>query len=379
VITAATNTAVVHPVTVRLLGSTLVMPESQPVRRETIHRRSTHLHTCSSNLLGVDALAGLLDGPRAQGAFLLKVVMRPPWSLRIEDGAPLALFTVLDGGAWLVHPGLDDPVHLQAGDTVVARGPEHYTVADEPDRPPDMFVGPGGDCRDAAGNHLAEPLRLGVRTWGNDAAGPTTLLTGTYALTGEVGARLLRALPPVLVLHRADLHGADQHGADHHRDDPGSPLVTLLAAEVERDAPGQEAVLDRLLDLLLITALRAWFARPQARPPAWYAASADPVVGRALRLLHHNPAHPWTVAQLAGATGVSRATLARRFTDLVGEPPMAFLTGWRLALAADLLRDPDTTLGAVAHQVGYGSPFALSTAFKRAHGVSPRVHRATPA
>jgi AraC-like DNA-binding protein len=153
-------------------------------------------------------------------------------------------------------------------------------------------------------------------------------------------------------------------------------LTTLLGVELARDEPGQEAVLDRLLDLLLITALRAWFARPEAAPPAWYAAHADPVVGRALQLLHHNPAHPWTVAALAAATGVSRATLARRFTELVGEPPMAFLTGWRLALAADLLRDPEQTIGAVARQVGYGSPFALSTAFKRARGVSPRDHRA---
>jgi AraC-like DNA-binding protein len=308
----------------------------------------------------MDELAGLLDGPRAQGAFLLKVVLSPPWSLRIADEAPLAIFTVLDGDAWLLHPGLAEPAHLQSGDTVVARGPDHYTVADRPDRAPNLFIGPGGDCRDAAGVHVAETMRLGVRTWGNDAAGPTTMLTGTYALTGEVGSRLLRALPPVVVLRRADWD---------------SPLVGLLATEVEREAPGQEAVLDRLLDLLLITALRAWFARPEAAPPAWYAASADPVVGRAVALLHHNPAHPWTVAELATATGVSRATLARRFTDLVGEPPMAFLTGWRLALATDLLRDPDTTLGAVARQVGYGSPFALSTAYKRAHGVSPRGRR----
>ena len=98
---------------------------------------------------------------------------------------------------------------------------------------------------------------------------------------------------------------------------------------------------------------------------------ADPLVGRALQLLHHNPARPWTVGSLAAATGVSRATLARRFTELVGEPPMQFLTGWRLALAADLLRDPDTTLAAVARRVGYSTPFALSTAFKRARGVSP--------
>ena len=134
-------------------------------------------------------------------------------------------------------------------------------------------------------------------------------------------------------------------------------------------------MLDRLLDLLLIAVLRAWFARPEAEAPAWYRAHGDPVVGRALRLLHNNPAHPWTVATLAAEIGVSRAALARRFTELVGEPPMTFLTGWRLALAADLLREPDATVGAVARQVGYGSPFALSTAFKRVRGVSPQQHR----
>lgn len=307
----------------------------------------------------MDALAGLLDGPRAQGAFQLKAVMAPPWSLRIADEAPLAIFTLLEGDAWVVHPA-SGPLRLQPGDTVVVRGPDHYTVADRPDRAPQLFIGPGGDCRDTAGRHVAEALRLGVRTWGHPD-GPTVLLTGAYGLSGEVGTRLLRALPPVLVL---------RHG------EWDSPLVGLLATELGRDEPGQEAVLDRLLDLLLITALRTWFARPEAAPPGWYAASADPVVGRALALLHHNPAHPWTVATLATAVGVSRATLARRFTDLVGEPPMAFLTGWRLDLAADLLRDPDTTVGAVARQVGYGSPFALSTAFKRARGVSPREHRA---
>jgi AraC-like DNA-binding protein len=96
-------------------------------------------------------------------------------------------------------------------------------------------------------------------------------------------------------------------------------------------------------------------------------------------MLHNNPAHPWTVATLAAETGVSRAALARHFTELVGEPPISYLTGWRLALAADLLRDPDATVGAVARQVGYGSAFALSAAFKRVRGVSPQEHRAAVA
>jgi AraC-like DNA-binding protein len=99
-------------------------------------------------------------------------------------------------------------------------------------------------------------------------------------------------------------------------------------------------------------------------------------VGPVLRLLHNSPQEPWTVARLAQEAGVSRAALARRFNELVGEPPMAYLTGWRITLAADLLREPGATVGSVAPQVGYGSSFALSTAFKRVRGVSPQQHRA---
>ncbi|CAM5397644.1 hypothetical protein SVIOM342S_05057 [Streptomyces violaceorubidus] len=202
-------------------------------------------------------------------------------------------------------------------------------------------------------------MDLGVRTWGDRPDGGTVLLIGTYQMRGEIGGRLLDALPPLLSL-TADVWDC--------------PLTPLLTEEVVRDAPGQEVVLDRLLDLLVITALRAWFARPEAQPPAWYRARADPVVGPVLRLLQDHPAHPWTVAALAAKAGGSRAALARRFTGKApsGEPPMTYLTGWRLALAADRLRDTDDTIGAIARQVGYGSAFALSTAFKRTYGVNPQ-------
>ena len=130
-----------------------------------------------------------------------------------------------------------------------------------------------------------------------------------------------------------------------------------------------------ILDLVVVSALRAWFDRPEAEPPAWYRAQSDPVVGTALRLMQNNPAEPWTVASLASEVNVSRAVLARRFTELVGEPPMTFLTSWRIDLAADLLREPDTTIGAVAGLVGYSSSFALSNAFKRVRGISPQQHR----
>ena len=306
----------------------------------------------------MDAIAGLLDGPRARGAFLLRSTMDPPWSLRIEDEAPLTLVAVVRGDASIVRAG-EGTVSLQAGDVAIVTGPEPYVVADDPATAPQAVIGPDQRCTTPGGDALALMRDLGVRTWGNSPDGSTVLLTGTYLLGGEVSRRVLRALPPLLVLRAGALD---------------SPFVPLLAAEIVKDEPGQEAVLDRLLDLLLIAVLRGWFARPDADAPAWYRAYGDPVVGRALHLLHNDPARPWTVAELATATAVSRAALARRFNELVGEPPMTFLTGWRIALAADLLLEPGATIGSVAREVGYGSPFALSTAFKRVRGISPRAH-----
>jgi AraC-like DNA-binding protein len=308
----------------------------------------------------VDELAGLLDGPRARHAFLLRIVLEPPWSLRIDERAPLALVAMVRGRAWVMS---DDgaAMVLGPGDILVTRGPDPYTLADDPATPVQVVVHPGGRCATLDGRSLAEAMKLGVRTWGNDPDGSTSMLVGTYHLPADVSRRLLGVLPPLLVLARHEWE---------------SPLVGLLSDEIVRDQPGQEAVLDRLLDLLLISALRTWLAGQAGDAPAWYRAGGDPVVGRALRLLQHNPAHPWTVASLAASCGVSRAALARRFSELVGEPPMTYLTSWRLALAADLLREPDATIGGVARQVGYGSPFALSAAFKRERGVSPKRYLA---
>jgi AraC-like DNA-binding protein len=307
----------------------------------------------------MDALAGLLDGARAHGAFLLRSVMEPPWSIRIEDRAPLSLMAMVRGDAWVI-PAAGVPVLVRPGDIALMRGPDPYVVADDPRTPAQIVIHPGQQCTTLDGTDLAQAMDLGVRTWGNDLGGSTVMLTGTYEGASAIGQRLLGALPALVVLPR---------------DGWDSPLVAFLADEIVKDEPGQEVVLDRLLDLLVIAAVRAWFARPDAEAPAWYRAHTDPIVGKALRMLHNNPAHPWTVAELAAECGISRAGLARRFTELVGEPPMTFLTGWRLALAADLLRESDTTIGAVAHKVGYGSPFALSTAFKRVFGVSPREHQ----
>jgi AraC-like DNA-binding protein len=309
----------------------------------------------------MDAVAGLLDGPRARAAFVLRSSMNPPWSLRIADEAPLTVMALARGHAWVVRDGGMPPCRMEVGDVAIFRGPDPYTVADDPATPVQAIIHPGQRCTTVTGEELVEQWARGVRTWGNSPDGATVMLTGTYQLHGDVSQRLLRALPVLLVLRGDELD---------------SPLVPLLAAEIGKDEPGQEAVLDRLLDLLLIAVLRAWFARPDGQAPGWYRAHADPVVGHALRLMHHNPAHTWTLAELAREVGISRAALARRFHELVGEPPMTFLAAWRIALAADLLLEPGATLASVADQVGYGSAFALSSAFKRVRGVSPQQYRA---
>ncbi|TDP40015.1 AraC family transcriptional regulator [Nocardia ignorata] len=284
-------------------------------------------------------------------------LLDPPWSLRVQDQAPLTVLAMIRGKGW-VSTESGSPQQVGAGDVVIFRGPQPYTVSDDPATEPQIIVQPKQVTTTPDGEILCETLTLGVRQWGTDPDGETLMVTGTYESAGAVSTRLLRALPQVAVLPRGDLD---------------SRLLDLLVDEATRDRPAQGAVLDRLLDLLLIAALRAWFARDDA--PAWYHAYSDPLVGKALRLLQHNPAHPWTVVALADAVGMSRAALARRFTELVGEPPMTFLTEWRLSLAADLLAETDSTVESIARQVGYGSAFALSTAFKRHFGVSPRDHR----
>ena len=279
--------------------------------------------------------------------------------MRIADEAPLCLIAVTLGEAWLLPEGGEAHL-LRPGDVAVIRGPDPYVLADDPGTEPQVIILPGNQCVTPDGHDVPLMSYMGVRTWGNSPAGTTVMLNGTYELEGEVSRRLLGALPPLLVLPS---------------DAWESPLLGLLAEEIVKDEPGQEAVLDRLLDLLLIAVLRAWFARPEAQAPGWYRAYSDPVVGKALGLIHNDPAHPWTVAELAAEAGVSRAALARRFNELVGEPPMTFLTEWRLSLAADLLLEPGATIGSVAYQVGYGTPFALSTAFKRVRGISPQQHK----
>lgn len=305
----------------------------------------------------MDVLGTLLDGPRAERAFLLKAVFAGEWSVSIEDEAPLSVIVIAQGSA--VYADGSEARTVNRGDVVLVRGPAPYVFADSPQTPTEVRILPGQVCVDPRGRILNGAMDLGVRTWGNvppDTPDAAVMLIGTYRRETSVGALLFAHLPRSMVLGRVE-----------------SPLVELLSAELVNDRAGQEVVLDRILDLLLVSCLRDALTAADTR--GWLAARDDAVAGPALRVIHERPEEPWTVESLAIRARVSRAVFARRFAERVGEPPLTYLTNWRMALAADLITGTDLTLTAVAGRVGYANPFALSAAFKRVYGVSPAHFR----
>jgi transcriptional regulator GlxA family with amidase domain len=226
-----------------------------------------------------------------------------------------------------------------------------------------MRILPGNRPVTISGDEIGQSMNLGVRTWGapDDGGDTTRLLTGIYDDVGEASRRLLDAIGAVVVRR-----GAAQ----------ASAYVGLLAAESVSDQPGQSAVLDRLLDLVLVDTVRDHFEHNPGQAPGWYSALADELVGAALRAIHADPAAPWSVADLAARVGLSRAAFSRRFGEAVGESPMAYVKRWRMALAADFLADPELPVGRIATRVGYQSPFTFSAAFKAHVGTSPSDYRA---
>jgi AraC-like DNA-binding protein len=294
----------------------------------------------------MDLLQDYLVRARATGAVFARTVAEPPWGLRLGGSIQLAVHTVVRGRAylWLNAPG--SVVELSPGTIALVRGGLDHYIGHEP----------GADCLEPE-EFLARRAQAGSV----DNPQATVFLCGAYQFSGDVGRGLLDALPQVMTLTAAI-------------DDPLRDVVTLLSRELVRTEPAQQIVLDRLLDLLLVLAIRSDFRR-SATAPRWYLAAADPRLSAALQAMHGNAAHPWTVPELAAISGLSRAAFARAFREALGQAPMQYLTEWRMTLARDHLRAGDLRLAQIADAVGYGSPFAFAAAFRRHHGDPPGTWR----
>lgn len=305
----------------------------------------------------MDVLTDVLTRSRARGAAFSHTTLRGEGGVTFPAaGAGLAIHALVEGDGWVWGAEASDAVPLRAGDLLLARR-VHHAIA----------TAPGADC---------VPLEsvLGNRGPGDPdrryGTGPEHLppslvfLCGAYLFDGDLFEPVLHALPDLVVV----------------RPSPGSTLratVDLLARGMLEDGLGQQALLDRLLDITLVHVLRERFAADPADAPRWFVAATDATIGPALRALHADPARAWTVAALAGEAALSRAAFARRFTALLGIPPLQYLAEWRMALAREELRRPGVGLAAVASTVGYRSEYAFAAAFKRHHGTAPGRWRST--
>ncbi|NUT96631.1 MAG: AraC family transcriptional regulator [Saccharothrix sp.] len=259
----------------------------------------------------MDVLSDVIDAVRTGRAHSGRTVKDGPWATHVPHYTAAGFHVVIKGSCELRTA--DERITLHAGDVVCA---------------------PRGSSYDLSGT------------------GPALLLCGAYLL--DRPHPLLADLPTfVHVTARGRLAAA----------------ICLLRAELDQPGTGADAAVKALVDMLLLYVLRTWFEDHPS--PVLH----DTAITKALHAIHHSPQAPWTVQSLGGEAGLSRAAFAKRFTDLVGQPPLAYLTWWRMTTAAKLLRDTDAPLGALAARTGYTSEFAFSKAFKRAHGVAPGEYR----
>lgn len=302
----------------------------------------------------MDPLADVLDVARVEGALMAQVRASEPWGLRLAQATGAAFHVITSGSCWLRAEGLQ-PIKLLPGDVVLLPAGMEHILSSTPrgqarafDRvAKERLISPSGD------------LDLG------GAGIETRFLCASYVYDHDVAQPLMALLPNVIHLSAGELaHGSIES------------TVRLLTHEVRGSDPGSRAIVNRLIDVLLVHVLRVWLAGHTDESPSWLHALRDAEVATALAALHAHPERKWTVATLAAEVGVSRATLARRFSEHVGETPLAYLTRWRMDLAARRLRRTDDTVESVARAVGYSSEFAFSRAFSRARGAPPGRYRA---
>jgi AraC-like DNA-binding protein len=273
------------------------------------------------------------------------------WALAFDPPPAVKFNAVRRGRCQLTVDGVAEPIPLAEGDCFLLTQPRAFTLAS----------GPGVAPVPASPLFAAAPDGIAHAGTGDDVL----LIGGRFGFGERAQELLLDALPPVIHVPGATAEAATVRWA-----------LAQIDAEL-RDRPlAATLVTEHLALVMLIHLLRLHLATTgPGAASGWLAGLADPVVAPALRAMHARPEHAWTVAELARAAAVSRSTLAARFKQAVGQGPLDYLTGWRIELAGARLRRGDGTVAAIARAVGYGSESALSTAFKRETGLSPRDYR----
>jgi AraC-like DNA-binding protein len=320
----------------------------------------------------VDLLSDVLRAVRLTGALFFLVDAGSPWEAHVPDGGALApavlpqaqhlisYHVVTHGACWGALHGAR-PLRLEAGDVLVLPHGDPYFIATGPTPESGLDVD-----RDLAFFRQKAAGRLPFRVRYGKGRERLHLVCGFLGCDLRPFNPLLATLPRLLRVRRA-------YGPPRDR---LTRLVDLTLDEARAPRAGGDAVRIRLSELLFVEVVRRHLATLAGARTGWLAGLRDPMVGRALALLHQRPAHPWSLPRLAGDAGASRSALAERFTHLVGLPPMQYLARWRVQVAARLLSDGEAKVSTVAREVGYDSEAAFSRTFKKIAGVPPAAWRA---
>ena len=300
-----------------------------------------------------DAMSDVLSLVRMRSELVCANEYTAPFSLSFRT--PVTHFHIVERGSAFLLVGGESAVPVESGDLVILPlGAGHILSSD-----PTLAPVPIERALKQSAVRSGAVFRIG-----SGGGAQTHMVCGQFTFAGVLAPRLLAVLPALIHVKARD----------------GRPLEWLrltsnfLIEETRGAKPGSAIMMARLLEVLFIQAVREWGARSPGNP-GWLTGLMDPHVGKALAAIHEEPARDWTVESLAALSGLSRSAFAARFPTVVGQPPLQYLTTWRLNLAADQLRAGTAGVGEIAAKVGYGSQAALTRAFKAQFGTTPAAFR----
>jgi AraC-like DNA-binding protein len=301
-----------------------------------------------------DALTDILDMLKPRGRVYCCSEMSAPWAMSLPADGYAHFHVIERGGAWLRLEGAKQLTPLASGDLVLMPHGNGHVLADSPKTKPVPI------------NRLVEGKADSAILLQHGGGGAQTLMIcGSFQIVNSDHNPLLAVLPPLIHIP----------GGREQLDGWLEPTLKMLAYEARHLRPGSETMVGRLIDIILLQAVRVWIEEQPQDRGGWLGALRDPHIGAALGLIHREPQRKWSVSALAREVAMSRSIFAAKFTSLVGEPPLTHLTGWRLWQASRLLAEENLPVGEVALRVGYESEPAFSKAFKRHFGQSPLAYR----
>jgi len=299
-----------------------------------------------------DVLTMVLNALQFQGKVFCYTKLTSPWALRLKR-KEFALFHFFERGqGWVVLEDTGAEIPVSGGDLVVMPHGGAHLLRDTP-KSRAVNVEELLPCRDV----------LTLRHGGGGSE--TTTLCGAFTFENQIGNPILPLLPDVIHVSREEVQSA-----------PGlEPVLQLLAHEAQNPREGSGSIIGHLTGVIFVQAVRSWIQSQPRGEGGWLGALRDKQISSALNFMHQRPSEPWTITKLASAVGMSRSPFASKFTSLVGEPPLAYLTKWRMNLAAGYLRDDQLSIREIAERVGYESQASFTNAFKRNFAVSPREYK----